>query len=168
MTLHSLQEEFVDAMRSYTATVNVISAQHSGKKQAMTATSVASLSLDPPSMLISVNKEASIHNILGKNRAFCINVLSPTQIDLAELCSNEEEEERFEKGNWGSYKDIPYNEDSVINIFCNCFDCGKDTGFWIVSTSCNIIFRRSVKESQNRECGLLFIHGSKRTVAPAV
>ena len=122
MTLHSLQEEFVDAMRSYTATVNVISAQHSGKKQAMTATSVASLSLDPPSMLISVNKEASIHNILGKNRAFCINVLSPTQIDLAELCSNEEEEERFEKGNWGSYKDIPYNEDSVINIFCNCFD----------------------------------------------
>lgn len=122
MSLHTLQEDFTDAMRLYTATVNVISTQHLGLKQAMTATSVASLSLEPPSMLVSVNKEASIHDILGKDRPFCVNVLSAKQEDLAVLCSSEEEEERFGKGNWSFYKDIPYNSDSVVNIFCDCFD----------------------------------------------
>ena len=45
----------------------------------MTATSVTSLSLNPPSMLVCVNKEASIHKILDKGSSFCINVLSNSQ-----------------------------------------------------------------------------------------
>ena len=83
-------------MRRYTSTVNVVSASHNGVKQAMTATSVASLSLDPPSILVSVNTSASIHQILAKDRDFCINVLSNTQKEIAEICSkNEEEDNRF-------------------------------------------------------------------------
>ena len=59
-----VQEDFLIAMRSITSTVNVISAKLNHERHAMTATSVTSLSLSPPAMIICVNKEASIHNIL--------------------------------------------------------------------------------------------------------
>ena len=78
-------------------------------------------------MIIRVNQEASIYNILGKGRNFCVNVLSSKQVALAEVCSKNEEESRFEVGSWSAFNNIPYNSDSLINIFCRCFDLSKQT-----------------------------------------
>ena len=41
----------------------------------MTVSSVASLSLKPPSMMVGVNKEASINGVLDRNSNFCLNLL---------------------------------------------------------------------------------------------
>ena len=81
-----VQEDFLLAMRGITSTVNVISAKLNGERHAMTATSVASLSLSPPAMIICVNKEASIHNVINEKTQFCINVLSNKQKQLSEIC----------------------------------------------------------------------------------
>ena len=83
-----VQEDFLTAMRSITSTVNVISAKLREERHAMTATSVASLSLSPPAMIICVNKQASIHDLLKEGTQFTINVLSIKQKDLSEVCSN--------------------------------------------------------------------------------
>ena len=84
-------------MRGVTSTVSIISAKENGERHAMTATSVTSLSLDPPAMLVCVNKDASIHNIINYGSSFCINILSSRQKELAEVCSKSEEgEARFE------------------------------------------------------------------------
>ena len=61
MDFDPIQTSFIQAMRGIAATVSVISSRDNLDKQAMTATSVASLSLEPPSMLVCVNKESSIH-----------------------------------------------------------------------------------------------------------
>ena len=67
----------------------------------MTATSVNSLSIDPPSMLVCINKEAAIHKIINVNAPFCINVLSKNQKNLADVCSNNEEgNSRFNTETW--------------------------------------------------------------------
>jgi len=126
MDYSSLKNDYIQAMRRYASTVNVVSATHNGVKQAMTATSVASLSLDPPSILVSINTAASIHQILAKDRDFCINVLSNTQKEIAEICSkNEEEDNRFKLGNWSDNKEIPFSLDAQSNLFCRCFDVFK-------------------------------------------
>ena len=65
-----IKENFLNSMRGITSTVNVISATAEGNRHAMTATSVTSLSLDPPSMLVCVNKDASLHKILLNNSNF--------------------------------------------------------------------------------------------------
>ena len=110
-------------MRGVASTVNVISSQYEDAKHAMTASSVVSLSLDPPSMLVCVNKEASIHQILEKERFFCINILAKDQIDLANLCSSaDNEDSRFNSEEWSLMQGIPYNNESSANIFCRCFD----------------------------------------------
>ena len=108
-------------MRGIAATVSVISSRDNLDKQAMTATSVASLSLEPPSMLVCVNKESSIHKIMKQGSSFCINVLNRDQKKIAEICSIKgKEEQRFDLGNWEEIEGVPFNKDSQSNIFCVC------------------------------------------------
>ena len=149
-----VQEDFLMAMRSVTSTVNVISAKLNEERHAMTATSVASLSLSPPAMIICVNKEASIHNILRKDKKFVINVLSNKQQNLSELCSSTEEgESRFKDGGWITEDEIVFNDNSVSNIICNC------TG--IVDHSTHSVFFGDVMEvkNNNQERALLYSAG---------
>ena len=116
-----VQEDFLIAMRGITSTVNVISAKLNDERHAMTATSVTSLSLSPPSMIICINKEALIHNTIYEDTKFCINVLSNQQKDLSEVCSNSEEgEPRFKDKGWVDDKELIYNSNSISNIFCLC------------------------------------------------
>ena len=118
-----VKKEFLQAMRGITSTVTVVSAKNGENKQAMTATSVASLSLDPPSMLVCINHEASIHEVMKEGLGFCINILSLGQENLADICSiKEKEEQRFLEGNWSELENIPYNIDSQSNLFCNCVE----------------------------------------------
>ena len=118
-----VKNEFIQAMRGITSTVTVVSAKSGPDQQVMTATSVASLSLEPPSMLVCINHEASIHQVLEKGLGFCINVLTIGQQNVAEVCSNKEkEDQRFLEGNWSVLEDIPYNTVSQSNLFCQCVD----------------------------------------------
>ena len=123
-----VEKEFLRAMRGITSTVTVVSAKDGENKQAMTATSVVSLSLDPPTMLVCINHEASIHNVMKKGLGFCINILSVGQEDLADICSiKEKERQRFLEGNWSEFDGIPYNEDSQSNMFCYCIKTMEHT-----------------------------------------
>ena len=106
-------------MRAVTSTVNVISASSEGERHAMTATSVTSLSLDPPSMLVCVNKDASIHKILSEGSHFSINILSSSQRELAEVCSNNDEgESRFVNESWRDQGSYIYNAGALSTLFC--------------------------------------------------
>ena len=137
-----VQEDFLIAMRGITSTVNVISAILKEERHAMTATSVASLSLSPPAMIICVNKEASIHNILRKDKKFVINVLSNKQQNLSELCSSTEEgESRFKDEGWVTEEEIVFNDNSVSNIICICTD--------VVDHSTHSVFFGDVMEVKN-------------------
>ena len=121
MDLDPVKKEFLQAMRGITSTVTVISAKDGENKQAMTATSVASLSLDPPTVLVCINHEATIHGVMKESLGFCINILSVGQEGLADICSLAgKEEQRFLEGNWSEFDEIPYNKDSQSNMFCNC------------------------------------------------
>ena len=115
-----LKKTFLDSMRAVTSTVNVISASREGVRHAMTATSVTSLSLDPPSMLVCVNKDASIHKILSEGSHFSINILSSSQRELAEVCSNSDEgESRFVDESWKDQGSYIYNADALSTLFCS-------------------------------------------------
>jgi flavin reductase (DIM6/NTAB) family NADH-FMN oxidoreductase RutF len=153
-----LKKEFLDSMRGVASTVNVISSQYEDVKHAMTASSVVSLSLDPPSMLVCVNKKASIHQTLEKEKFFCINILSKDQMDLANLCSSAgNEDSRFNSEEWSLSKGIPYNTESSANIFCRCFDSFS-------YTSHTVFFGEVVEVINNNKEGPLMYGGGKYLV----
>jgi flavin reductase len=82
--LHEVSgDEFKLVMRRFAASVNVITSADGARKNGMTATAVCSVSSDPPSALIIVNKSTRSHPIIDGTKAFAVNVLSSNQRQIA-------------------------------------------------------------------------------------
>jgi|TARA_B100001540_G_C15507679_1_gene506547 flavin reductase (DIM6/NTAB) family NADH-FMN oxidoreductase RutF len=89
-----------------------------GNSNAITVSSVTSISMDPPSLLICINKSSRIHDTLQIGSKFCINLLKKDQEELSNICSDEESyEERFNNENWDT-EEIPFLSNAQANIFC--------------------------------------------------
>lgn len=108
-------------MRRLAASVCVVTAvDGEGQRQAMTATAVTSVSDNPPSLLVCVNRQASLHDVLAQGHRFAVNVLSADQADISMLCaSGEVGEARFALGNWGDASGLPYLRDAQAVFFCH-------------------------------------------------
>jgi flavin reductase len=81
----ALTQDFKQAMRRVASTVNVITVCVGGQPMGITATAMSSLSLDPPSLLICINRTASLHSPLEDVSHFCVNVLHRSQEDIAHM-----------------------------------------------------------------------------------
>lgn len=71
------------AMRELAGTVTVVTATSHTDEAAMTATSVCSVSAEPPQLLACIHRGGRTHALIAASRKFAINVLSPQHADLA-------------------------------------------------------------------------------------
>jgi flavin reductase (DIM6/NTAB) family NADH-FMN oxidoreductase RutF len=78
---------FRAAMRHLTGGVSVITVGRGLDISGMTVTSVASLAVDPPTLIVSVNRQSSSWPLLQYYRSFGVNILTADQIDIAERFS---------------------------------------------------------------------------------
>lgn len=76
--------ELREAMRHIAGGVSVITAGVGSERTGLTATSATSLSIDPPTMIICVNRAASAWPVILANRHFAVNVLAASHKDVAE------------------------------------------------------------------------------------
>jgi flavin reductase (DIM6/NTAB) family NADH-FMN oxidoreductase RutF len=70
---------FKKVMSRWASGVTVVTAEHDGVKNGMTVSSFASVSLDPPLVLVCIGKAAPTHDTIRKGERFVVNVLSDTQ-----------------------------------------------------------------------------------------
>lgn len=75
-------------MRRYPTGVTVITSHAGDVHHGMTANSVTTLSLDPPSYLICVKKDARLHPVIEAGQHFCVNLLASDQGDVSSTFSN--------------------------------------------------------------------------------
>jgi flavin reductase (DIM6/NTAB) family NADH-FMN oxidoreductase RutF len=97
------QDDFRGAMRQLTGGVSVITVGRGKDISGMTVTSVASLSVDPPALIVSVNRNASSWPLLKRYGVFGVNILNSDQIDIAERFSGKgglKGSERFAGAEW--------------------------------------------------------------------
>ncbi len=76
--------DFRGAMRHLTGGVSVITAGRGKDITGMTVTSVTSLSVDPPTLIVSINRDASSFPLIRRHGAFGVNILNADQLDVAE------------------------------------------------------------------------------------
>jgi len=115
----SIQDNFRLAMRRYIYSVSIMSNKdNADNPNAITVSSVTSISMDPPSLLICINKSSRIHHSIELESKFCINLLNNKQEDLSNICSDEDMyDQRFKDENW-NLDGIPFLKNAQANIFC--------------------------------------------------
>ena len=115
----SIQDNFRLAMRRYIYSVSIMSNKDNvDNLNAITVSSVTSISMDPPSLLICINKSSRIHDSIELGSKFCINLLNNDQEDLSNICSDEDMyDQRFKDKNW-NLDNIPFLNNAQANIFC--------------------------------------------------
>lgn len=118
----TLQFAFRTAMRDMAGTVAIISTEVEGERHGMAATSVISLSMDPPSVLFCVNRDASIHGPLMRRSAAAINILGNDQASLCKVFSGGEKgAARFRHGTWHTGPEgLPCLAEAVETLVVRC------------------------------------------------
>jgi flavin reductase (DIM6/NTAB) family NADH-FMN oxidoreductase RutF len=83
------EARFKEAFRRVAATVTLVTYRdEEGRSCGMTATSMCSVSLLPPTMLVCINRSSKTHAALTEDGRFGVNLLSAKQVDVADHCSS--------------------------------------------------------------------------------
>jgi 3-hydroxy-9,10-secoandrosta-1,3,5(10)-triene-9,17-dione monooxygenase reductase component len=75
---------FKEAMRHLVGGVSVITAGAGEARTGLTVTSAISLSVDPPTMLVCVNRNASAWPIIQRERHYCVSILDARHREIAD------------------------------------------------------------------------------------
>ena len=122
-TAATLTQNFRRAMRRVASTVNVISIRVGGQPMGITATAVSPISMDPPSLLVCINRAASVHGSMEDVSHFRVNVLHREQETVAQMFADRTQHPlRFQSGWDLSCAAAPRLVDAQATILCRRID----------------------------------------------
>ncbi len=96
-------DELKAVMRQFIGTVSVVTAGTSDDRTGATVTSANALSVDPPTMIVNINRSSSTWPVIVKHKHFCINVLDEDGQTVAERFSGVgglKGAQRYEGADW--------------------------------------------------------------------
>jgi flavin reductase (DIM6/NTAB) family NADH-FMN oxidoreductase RutF len=156
--------EFKTVMRQVVSSVAIVTARAGKVRNGLTATAVCSVSAEPPTMLICVNRRATAESIIAESGAFAINFLTQEQHQIARLFSTSklDADERFAEGKWVSLvTGAPVLDDAVAAFDCQVEGCHT-------SGTHHIYIGRVVAAASLDQHALLYRDGSFRRLAAIV
>jgi flavin reductase (DIM6/NTAB) family NADH-FMN oxidoreductase RutF len=111
-------DEFREVISHFASGVAVVTAVSERRAYGTTASAVTSLSLEPPMLLICMNKQSETGRAVASAGHFAVNILGAGQVDLAERFARTGGD-KFEgvattPGGWGE----PLFDDAVATLEC--------------------------------------------------
>jgi flavin reductase (DIM6/NTAB) family NADH-FMN oxidoreductase RutF len=112
-------DEFRNVISHFASGVTVVTTTGGGRPYGTTASAVSSLSLEPPMLLVCLNKQSETGRALAACRHFAVNILGAGQADLAERFARKGGD-KFDgvpttPGKWGE----PLIEEAIAALECN-------------------------------------------------
>ncbi len=89
-------DSFKTAMRHFPTGVTVVTSVREGQPRGLTVSSFASVSVDPPLVLICINREARSYLYISESKIFCVNILAGDQGQLARRFASKMRDNQFE------------------------------------------------------------------------
>lgn len=130
---------FRNLWRTFGSAVALVSTEHDGSRHSMLATAATSVSMDPPSLLVCVNRSASAHAALKDRGAFALGIMPSASHDIGAAIATSASGQRFDHGHWnelcgtGDVTDgLPWLAESQATLFCSIgasMDYGTHTIF---------------------------------------
>ena len=118
--LNETQQLFRNAMSSLAAAVNIISTDGPAGRAGFTASAVCSVTDTPPTLLVCLNRNASVYETFKQNQVLCVNTLALEHKNLSNLFGGKTPmAERFAQGEWQTLTTgSPVLQDAML-----AFDC---------------------------------------------
>ena len=117
---------FRDAMARLGAAVHVVTSAGPGGKTGFTATAVCSVSDQPATLLVCLNRRSKSAPLLAQNGVFCVNTLGADEEKLADMFAGRSGihlDERFNVGEWLTLKTgSPVLASAVIAFDCRTIE----------------------------------------------
>lgn len=114
------QQTFRDAMSCMGAAVNIITTDGPAGRAGFTASAVCSVTDTPPTLLVCLNRGASVWPVFNENRTLCVNTLSAGQESLSNLFGGKTPmEHRFAAARWQTgVTGCPQLEEALVSFDC--------------------------------------------------
>ncbi|WP_370686281.1 flavin reductase family protein [Allorhizobium borbori] len=96
-------EDLRRSMRNLAGGVCVVTAGSGADRSGATVTSATALSVDPPTMIVNINRTSSLWPLIARHNHFCINILSAGQRAIADNFAGKDGlkgAERYRDGEW--------------------------------------------------------------------
>ncbi|WP_298818565.1 flavin reductase [uncultured Roseibium sp.] len=119
------KQSFREAMSRIAAAVHVVTTDGAGGRMGATVSAACSVSDEPPSILICLNRQTRIHGALLKNRCFCLNTLSDDHEHISDVFAGRDKLEmpdRFARGDWTNLATgCPALDSARLSVDCEVF-----------------------------------------------
>jgi flavin reductase (DIM6/NTAB) family NADH-FMN oxidoreductase RutF len=106
------------AMSHFASGVTVVTTEHDGSRYGMTVASFASLSLNPPLVLVCIEKSVKTHDALAAAGHFGVSILAQSQADVSNRFASKSDDKfsgvSMRQGELGS----PLIEGAICAIEC--------------------------------------------------
>lgn len=112
-----LCDSFKDSMASICAPLSVVTAEFDGKPHGTSVSAFASLSLDPPMVLVSLNNNSELLPVIAKSGRFGLNVLASHQATLGANFGRKGID-RFQGVSWESSAGVPRLREVSAWVVC--------------------------------------------------
>ncbi|MCS6849388.1 MAG: flavin reductase family protein [Anaerolineae bacterium] len=127
-------DAFKQVMRRWASTVTIITTKAGDMIYGLTATAFSSLSVNPPEVFISINKQTRTHPLIEQGGVFCVNFLAPEMIHISDrFAGRRPNEERFQDVRYrAEATGAPVLDDAIAYLDCTvarALDAGDHTIF---------------------------------------
>jgi len=114
------KEAYRNGMAKLGAAVSIVTTDGPAGKAGFTASAICSVTDTPPTLLVCLNRAASVYDTVSGNGVVAVNTLAPQHQSLADLFGGKTPvDERFAAANWfRGQSGAPLLEDAVVSFDC--------------------------------------------------
>lgn len=155
-------EEFRHALSKFASGVTVVTTKDKeGNLHGITVSAFCSVSLEPPLILVCIDKKTASHYAFGESKVFAVNILRDEQINHSNQFASPLID-KFEKIEYGEgIEGIPVLKNALVNLECRLIDSHE--------TGDHSIFIGQVETAiVNEGNPLLYYHGNYRAITDLI
>ena len=112
-------EDFRSALSQFASGVTVVTTRDAhGKKHGITVSAFCSVSLEPPMVLICIEKSTGSQYAFGESGAFVVNILASSQSDVSEHFASRVDEKFGDVEHTLNEDGVPVLTDAIATLRC--------------------------------------------------
>ncbi|ARN72957.1 flavin reductase family protein [Oceanicoccus sagamiensis] len=159
--MSTLADKTEQAIKRFGKSICIVTVSDHQGRYASPSSAITNLTNDPPSLLLPLEKTASLYPLLKPGSHFGVNVLGAEHQAVVDACIRQKGEQRFSVGDWQQHHTgVPVLADAQASFVCE-FEQRNEYG------SHGMIVGRVVDVSYaDQLSSLIYVDGGFKTLAP--